>query len=94
MDALTRATILPSRTPASADRAIELAPDEAEAFALFASLGTQWRWHSMAGLRLGLIYEAVAPTAAMLGMTMTPRLMGDIQTMETAVLTADAEARA
>jgi hypothetical protein len=63
-----------------------MAPDEADAFALFGSLDTQWRRHPLTGTRLGIDYAAIEPVARMLGIGMTPRLLIDVQIMEAAVL--------
>jgi hypothetical protein len=91
-DSLT-ASAPPPAWRRAADEAIELAPDEADAFSLFRTLGTQWRHHAMTGMRLGIDYAAVEPTARMLGVTMTPALLLDLQLMEAAALDAWAEAR-
>lgn len=72
---------------------IELAPDEAEPFALFCSLGTQWRRCAMTGIRLGLDNVAIPPTAAMMDIAMTPAILHDLRVMEDAALAAFAEAR-
>lgn len=71
---------------------VEIGPSEFEAVRLFFSLGSQWRVHAMTGLRLGIDYAAVTPTAAMMGMTMTPLLFDDLTTMERAALAAFAAA--
>ena len=76
----------------SAPAEIEIGPDIANAAALFFALDTQWRWHPM-GPRTGLIYEAVAPRAAGMGLEMTPEFFADITIMEHAALTAWAERR-
>ena len=65
----------------------EIGPDEVDAVSLFLRLGSQWRHHP-AGPRLGLDYAAIPPTAAMLGITMTPRLLDDLRVMEDAALAA------
>jgi hypothetical protein len=70
---------------------VEIGPDEVDAVALFMSLGTQWRWHPTVGVRLGLIYEAIKPTAENLGLEMTPRLFTDLRIMEDAAIVASAE---
>jgi hypothetical protein len=59
--------------------------------ALFAALGTQWNWHPVAGVRLGIRYEAVAPTAAGMGLTLTPAMFTDLRIMEAEAMTALAE---
>jgi len=89
---MTQAAIMPQwmldRLGGTVDRPgeITLAPDEATAFSLFVALGTQWERHGMTGLRLGISYTAIQPTAQMLGVSMTPRLFNDIRTMERAAL--------
>lgn len=67
---------------------IEVAPDEEEAVALFMALDTQWRFHPLAGVRTGLDYAAVSPTASMLGLTMNAGLFSDIRIMEGAAMRA------
>lgn len=49
------------------------------------TLASQWRMHPMAG-RTGLDYAAIAPTAAMLGLAMTPALFADLRVMESAAM--------
>jgi hypothetical protein len=71
---------------------IEIAPDEVDAFMLFSSVQTQWNWHPVAGLRTGLNYGALAPAAAMLGVTMSSALFLDVRHMEGAALQAWAKA--
>lgn len=67
---------------------IEVAPDEEEAVALFTALDTQWRFHPLAGVRTGLDYAAIGPTASMLGLTLSPGLFTDIRIMEGAAMRA------
>lgn len=55
-------------------------------FALFLSLGTQWNWHPTVGVRLGLRYEAVEPTARMMGLEWSPIRFADLKVMEAATL--------
>jgi hypothetical protein len=60
-----------------------------EAMGLFFAMSSQWRWASvgLAGaIRVGLDYGALAPAAALSGLTMTPKLFDDIRTMEFAAL--------
>ena len=52
------------------------------------ALSSQWRIHAIAGVRTGLEYAAIAPTAAMRGITMTPALFDDIRVMEGAAMAA------
>ncbi|WP_343526951.1 DUF1799 domain-containing protein [Sphingomonas sp.] len=66
---------------------VEIGPDEVDVVTLFMSLTTQWRFHGMGG-RLGLINEAVRPTAKNLSIAMTTDLFLDLQMMERAALVA------
>lgn len=62
-----------------------------DAVGLFFALSTQWKWigAGLAGaFRNGIDYNAIAPTAAALGLTMTPALFNDIRTLELAALDA------
>lgn len=70
----------------------ELGPDELAPVRLFFTLISHWRVHPATGVRLGLDYAAVQPTAAMLGLTMSPDLFDDLRVMEGAALTAWAAA--
>lgn len=45
------------------------------------------------GVRVGLKYEVIAPTAALLGLTVDRQVMLDLRAMEAEALAADAEAR-
>lgn len=72
----------------TAAQLIEVAPDEEEAVALFMALDTQWRFHPLAGVRTGLDYAALTPTASMLCLEMSARLFGDIRIMEGAAMRA------
>ena len=65
---------------------IEICPDEKDAAVLFLALGTQWRWHPMAGVRLGIEYASIAPTAAACEIAMTPALFVDLRQMEAAAI--------
>jgi hypothetical protein len=87
---MTASTIMPDwmrQRPA----ALEIAPDEVDAVSLFFALATQWLRHATTGIRLGLNYAVIAPTAQMLGVAMTPALFGDLQAMEAEVLKVDGE---
>lgn len=68
------------------DAPIELPLADADAASLFLALDTQWRRHAMTGQRIGIDYAAVAPTAQLFGITMSPDLMSDIRMMEAAAL--------
>lgn len=61
---------------------LELAPDEAEAFSLFLSLGTQWNRHPLTGARIGIDYAAIHPTADMLQIETSPAMLLDLRIME------------
>lgn len=64
---------------------MEIPIEDADAVRLFMTLASQWRMHPMAG-RTGLDYAAIAPTAAMLGLAMTPALFADLRVMESAAM--------
>ena len=66
---------------------MEIGPDEVDVVTLFMALTTQWRFHGMGG-RLGLIYEAVRPTADNLKIDWSTNLFLDLQMMERAALVA------
>lgn len=93
---MTQAAIMPEwmleRLAGTADNPgeVELVPDEADAFSLFVMLGTQWRFHPMAG-QIGLEYAAIPATAAMAEIPVTPALFRDLRTMEAAALEAFTE---
>ena len=73
---------------------IELeAEDEGRAAALFLALGTQWKWTGM-GMRVGLDYAAIEPTARLIGVELGTQVMFDLQAMEAEALTAFGEAAA
>ncbi|MGE4321766.1 MAG: DUF1799 domain-containing protein [Sphingobium sp.] len=93
---MTQAAILPDwmeRRIADQSDTIELAPDEATAFSLFAALGTQWTRHAMTGLRLGIDYSVIPATAQMMDIVMTPGLLLDLRIMESAALDEFAKVR-
>lgn len=52
---------------------------------VFLALDTQWRHAPMGGL-LGLDYQAIAPTAQLLGLELDQQAFHDIRTMEGEVL--------
>ena len=53
---------------------------------LFMVLTTQWRVDGMSGRRLGIDYNAVASTASMLDIAMSPGLLFDLRIMEAEAL--------
>lgn len=75
--------------------------DEGRAAALFLALDTQWRWTGSGmvagnggfGVRIGLDYTAIAPTAAGLELVVDRRVMLDLRAMEAEALTTFSEAR-
>jgi hypothetical protein len=58
---------------------------------LFFALDTQWRRHAMSGLRIGIDYAAIRPTAELYQVELSPELMADIRMMEAAALAQFAE---
>ena len=70
---------------------IEVPPDEAQSAQLFLVLDTQWHRHGMTGVRLGMMYDAIEPTARLAGIAVTPAIFADLQVMESAALVALAE---
>lgn len=89
-DALTAASVLPdwARSSGTAEAPAEIWPDMVDAVALFVALGTQWNWHPVAGVRLGIRYEAVAPAAAAMELTLTPAIFNDLRLMEAEAIAA------
>lgn len=74
---------------------IEVPPDEVQSAQLFLVLDTQWHRHGMTGVRLGLMYDAIEPTARLAGIAVvTPSMFADLQVMESAALDALAERQA
>ncbi|MEE8611640.1 MAG: DUF1799 domain-containing protein [Sphingomonas aquatilis] len=69
-----------------------MGPEDWDAVRLFYRLHGQWRVHAMSGVRLGIDYAAVAPTATLMGIGMTPALFDDIAIMERAALAVFATA--
>lgn|GEM_PF-1756948 len=67
------------------------AEDEGLAASLFLALGTQWRTAGMAGTMQGLDYQAIEPTARLIGIEPKPRLLLHLQTMEAEALKCFAE---
>lgn len=71
---------------------IELTAEDLVSVRLFYALSSQWRTHPVAGVRLGVDYAAIRPTAENMGLEMTPRVFADIQIMEGAALSVFARA--
>ena len=72
--------------PRKEDVPIDVPWEDADPVNLFFALDTQWRLHAMSGLRIGIDYTAVMPTAQLFGITMTAALMADLRMMEAAAL--------
>lgn len=71
---------------------IELSRDEGDSLAVFLAMDTQWQRHAMTGLRLGLDYSQIEPTARMLGIEMSAQRFLDLRAMEDAALAQFAKA--
>lgn len=93
-----------AKRPVAVDtrRPVELdEDDEGRAAALFLALDTQWNWASTGtvqgnggyGVRTGLKYEVIAPTAAALGIAVDRALLMDLRVMEAEALKTFAEDR-
>lgn len=63
-------------------------PDMHAGVAIFLSLSTQWRMSSgMAGtFATGLDYQAIEPTARMIGVELSPAVFSDVRALESASL--------
>lgn len=66
--------------------AIEVHADNWETVQLFDALHTQWRTAGMAGVRVGLDYGAVAPTAQAMGIELSTQRFQEIRLMEASAL--------
>jgi len=92
-DALTQHADLPDWiTRRAAESVVEISEEDAVVVGLFMSLDTQWRFHAMTGMRLGLDYPSIRPTADLLGIAIDPAMMGDLRAMELAALEEFAKA--
>lgn len=89
-DVATQASALPDWLTGTsrADGEIAISPNDSPLVALFYALDTQWLLHPMAGVRTGINYAAIAPTASLMGIDMTPSMMVDLRAMELAALSA------
>lgn len=65
---------------------VEFSQDEADSFALFCALDTQWQRHAMTGHRLGLDYSQIEPVGRMLGIEVCARRFMDLRILENAAL--------
>lgn len=75
----------------SEDAAHEVPVEDAPVVTLFFALDTQWRRHAMSGMRIGIDYTAIRPTAELYEIALTPETMADIRMMEAAALAQFAE---
>ena len=72
-----------ARIRASAERAtIEVHDDNAATVQLFDALLSQWRFAGMQGIRVGLDYTAIEPTARMLDVELGPMRFQELRLME------------
>jgi len=70
------------------DEVVAIHPDNVETVTLFAALSTQWRHAGLTGVRIGLDYQAIEPTARMLGITLNPNIFSGLRVMEMEALAA------
>ena len=94
-DPMTAETIFPKWMEdrvARQEELLELSQDEGDSLAVFLAMDTQWQRHAMTGLRLGLDYARIEPTARMLKIEMTPRRFLDLRIMEDGALAQFAKA--
>jgi len=92
---VTQQTVLPERftsgpRPGADD--IEIHVDDVPVFSLFLAMGTQWHRHPFTGMRTGLDYAQVRPTADLAEIEIAPGLLPKLQAMELAAIEAFAEA--
>lgn len=71
----------------------EVPVEDSAIVTLFFALDTQWRRHAMSGVRIGIDYAAIRPTAELYQIELSSELMADIRMMEAAALAqfADSE---
>jgi hypothetical protein len=101
MDEAAIAAEVARRSPEPADTVELEADDEGIAASLFLALDTQWNWTAAPmvagnggfGVRTGLKYESIAPTAAALEITVDRQVMIDLKVLEAQALATFAEAR-
>lgn len=102
MDAASIERQVAAKAPPPAD-AVELeAEDEGRAASLFLALDTQWIWTATGmvagnggfGVRTGINYASIAPTAAALEIVVDRQVMIDLRTLEAAAMKTFAEGRA
>jgi hypothetical protein len=60
----------------------EVWPENWDAFRLFCGLNTQWNHVGLAGVRVGLRYEAIEPTARMMGIDVSAAVFAGLQIAE------------
>ncbi len=89
-DAATQASDLPQWLSgrAVATEQVSIVPEDRSLVALFFALDTQWHHHPLAGVRMGINYAAITPTAEIMGISMTPAMLFDLRIMESAALSA------
>lgn len=94
MDAAAVEAELAKMPAPPAAEAIELGiDDEGVAVGLFLALDTQWRTAGMTGVLQGLDYQAIEPTARLLGLALNPAAFHDLRVLEAEALKALAEKR-
>ncbi len=71
---------------------VEIHADNLETVALFSALATQWRHAGMTGIRVGLDYRAIPPTAQAMGIELTRELFEGLRVMESEALKVMREA--
>lgn len=71
---------------------IEIGAGEVDAVHLFFALDTQWLRAGMSGVRVGLDYAKIEPTARLIGLEPAPPLFADLRIMEHAALAEFAKA--
>jgi hypothetical protein len=93
MDAAAIDIELAKLPPEPAEQLIELETDDWTAASLLLALDTQWKTAGMTGVIHGLDYQAIEPTARLLGVEVTPPVFLALRTMEAEALRVFAERR-
>lgn len=94
MDAAEVEQELGKLPPEPAHELIGLELEEWTAASLLLALDTQWKTAGMAGVITGLDYQAIEPTARLLGVEVTPATFLCLRTLEAEALRVFAERRA
>jgi hypothetical protein len=68
-------------------------PEHWDAWRVFMAMATQWNGAGMAGLRVGLRYEALPVASRGVGVKLSPAVFRDIRLMEAEALSAWSEKR-